>query len=232
MFSHYTVTDRLPSADGEHTRPQRALGLACAASGIAAIPIAVVTLVFTSGDRPAVSSDSWSYPFDASAQWVVSGVLAVTHLLTLAGFLGVLVARPHGRSRAATAALWAAVAGYAGLAVCELLSGSIGTSSSDSPEADAVSNAFAVASLVTAAGSIVAGVVIVRRWGLRDLRWSMVLWSGVAMIVLVTPANISGSPVARMIALSVWSLTFVPLGRALIVGQTEPAARALADRRG
>jgi hypothetical protein len=222
MFSHYTVTDRPTPADREYTSPQRALGLACAASGIAAVPIAVVTLVLTLSHRSAVSSDSWSYPFEASAQWAVSGVLAVTHLLTLAGFLGVVMARPHGRSRAAAAGLWAAVVGYAGLAVCELLSGSIGTSRSDSPEADAVSNAFAVASLVVAAGSVVAGVVIVRRWGLRDLGWSMVLWSGVAMIVLVTPANISGNPVARMIALSLWSLTFVPLGRALIRGRTEP----------
>jgi hypothetical protein len=69
--------------------------------------------------------------------------------------------------------------------------------------------------VLTAAGSIVAGVVIVRRLGLRT-GWSMVLLSGVLLVVLVTPASISGNLVFEMVALTLWSLTFVPLGQALI----------------
>ncbi|MGI8653488.1 MAG: hypothetical protein ACR2I7_11910, partial [Geodermatophilaceae bacterium] len=45
-------------------------------------------------------------------------------------------------------------------------------------------------------------------------RW-MVLASGVVMILLVTPAIISGDLVLRMLALTLWSLTFIPLGRAI-----------------
>ena len=139
-------------------------------------------------------------------------MLAVTHLLTLAGFVGVLRSGPQGRSRAALGGLGAAVVGYAALAVAEVLSGRIGGVTADSASAEAVSDVFAVASVLVAVGSIVAGVVIVRRRGSGDVGWSMVLWSGVAMVVLVTPANIVGNPVLRMVALTVWSLTFVPLG--------------------
>jgi hypothetical protein len=43
----------------------------------------------------------------------------------------------------------------------------------------------------------------------------MVLASGVVMLVLVTPANINGALVPRTLALILWSLTLVPLGRTI-----------------
>jgi hypothetical protein len=52
----------------------------------------------------------------------------------------------------------------------------------------------------------------------------MVLWSGVLLVVLVTPANVSGNLVFEMLALTLWSLTFVPLGRELIRSQNVVAA--------
>jgi hypothetical protein len=163
MPTEYAVTTQRPTTPA--TRSLRPLGLACAASGIAGVAICIVTLSYPA----AVSSDRWSYPFDSTAQWTVSLVLAVTHLLTLAGFLGVIAARPYGRSRMAAVGLWAAVVGLAGLAVCEVLSGGVGTQSNDSSAANAVSGGFGVTSLLVAAGTIVAGVVIVRRRGLRRL---------------------------------------------------------------
>jgi hypothetical protein len=214
MPTEYTVTTQRPTTP--ITRSLRDLGIACAASGIAGVAIGIVTLSYPA----AVSSDRWSYPFDSTAQWIISLLLAVTHLLTLAGFLGVIAAHPYGRSRAAVAGLWAAVLGYAGLAICEVLSGGVGTQRNDSSAATAVSGAFAAASLLTAAGSIVAGIVIVRRLGLRSMGWSMVLWSGVVTVVLVTPANIAGNEAITTITLILWSLTFVPLGRALIQART------------
>lgn len=216
MRTEYHVTT--PNRTAPATRSLRTLGLACAASGIAGVVIGIVTLAYPA----AVASDRWSYPFDATAQWIVSIVLAVTHLLTLAGFVGVIAADPHGRSRVAALGLRAAVVGYAGLAVCEVLSGGVGTQSDDSSSAVAVSSGFAVTSLLAAAGSIVAGVVIVRRRGLRSVGWSMVLWSGIVMVVLVTPANITGNATFRIVALMLWSLTFVPLGQAL--GRTRDQA--------
>ena len=47
--------------------------------------------------------------------------------------------------------------------------------------------------------------------------------SGIAMIVVVTPANISGNQTFRMVALMLWSLCFVGLGlavRRLAAGRT------------
>ena len=43
----------------------------------------------------------------------------------------------------------------------------------------------------------------------------MVLASGAVIILLVTPANISGDLVVRTLALILWSLTFIPLGRTI-----------------
>jgi hypothetical protein len=217
MPTEYTVTTQRPTTPV--TRSLRNLGVACAASGIGGVAIGIVTLSYPA----AVPSNRWSYPFDARTQWIVSIVLAITHLLTLAGVLGVIAARPYGRSRAAVVGLWAAVLAYAGLAICEVLSGGLGTQSNDSSAANAVNGAFGVTSLLAAVGSIVAGIVIVRQRGLRSIGWSMVLWSGIVMIVLVTPANIAGNEKVATIALIVWSLTFVPLGQAL--------ARTSTDRR-
>ena len=173
--------------------------------------VAVCTLAYPA----AVPSTQWSYPFSTDAQWVVSVVLAAAHLLTLAGFIGVVNARPYGQSKVAAAGLWVAIAGYLGLAIAEILSGAIGDQATSSSAASTLGTVFGIASILTAVGSILAGTVIVRFAAWNGLgRW-MVLASGVIMVVLVTPANIANSELLRMIALSVWSLTFIPLGRTL-----------------
>jgi hypothetical protein len=43
----------------------------------------------------------------------------------------------------------------------------------------------------------------------------MVLASGVLMVVLVNPANVLGDVTFRTVALVLWSLTFLPLGRTI-----------------
>ncbi|MEJ7704833.1 MAG: hypothetical protein WKF47_14770 [Geodermatophilaceae bacterium] len=202
-----------PSVAG--TRLRR-LGLACLVSGVLGVLAGAVTL----GYPPAVPEDQWSYPFPVGVQWALSIVLALTHALTLAGFLGLIAADPHRRNRAAVIGIWVAVLGYAGLTVCELLSGAIGSESNSSSLAGTVGSAFGVASLLTAIGSVVAGVVIVKRNVWHGLgRW-MVLASGVIIILLVTPANISGDLLLRTLALTLWSLTFIPLGRAISASAT------------
>jgi hypothetical protein len=208
MPAEYTITTPRPAAPD--TDSLRNFGLAFMASGLIGVASCIVNLSYPA----AVPKDSWSYPFDATAQWAVSGVLATTHLLAIVGFVGVLIAAPYGRSRQARIGVWVAIVGCAGLTVCELLSGAVGTRNNNSSLAGAVSGAFGVASLLTAAGSIVAGVVIARRLGLRN-GWSMLLWSGVVLVVLVTPAGISGNLVFEMVALTLWSLLYVPLGQAL-----------------
>jgi hypothetical protein len=209
MPAEYTITTPRPAAPA--TNSLRNFGLAFVASGLIGVAICIVTLSYPA----AVPKDSWSYPFDATAQWAVSSVLSITHLLAIAGFVGVLIAAPYGRSHAARIGIWAAIIGSAGLAVCELLSGAVGTRNNNTSFAGAVNGAFGVASLLTAAGSIVAGVVIARHLGVRS-RWSMLLWSGIVLVVLVTPASIGGNLVFAMVALTLWSLLYVPLGQAVI----------------
>ncbi|MFY9915019.1 MAG: hypothetical protein WAK18_10155 [Nocardioidaceae bacterium] len=197
---------------------QARLGLACMASGALGVAVAAFTLAYPA----AVPSTQWSYPFPPTVQVVISVVLAAAHLLTLAGFVGVWYARPFGQSRLAPAGLWVAVMGYFGLAIAEILSGAIGDQETTSSAATAVGTVFGIASLLTALGSIVAGTAIARTAVWRGMgRW-MVLASGVVMVVLVTPANIANSELLRMIALSLWSLTFLPLGRTIIVERAEP----------
>ncbi|MCW2759220.1 MAG: hypothetical protein JWO46_2966 [Nocardioidaceae bacterium] len=184
------------------------LGAACTASGVLGVATALATVLWS----PAVPDTQWSYPFPLGVQWVVSLVLAVTHLLTAAGFLGVLAARPYGASHAASVALRVAVVGLVLLSVAEILSGAIGRSDVDSSAAGVVGSVFGVASLLNALGAVVAGVVIVRAGRWQGLGAWMVLASGLVLILLVTPANLAGSETFRTIALTLWSLTFIPLG--------------------
>ncbi len=188
-----------------------AYGAACVASGVLGLVAGAVTLLYD----PAVSSDQWSYPFSTSAQWVISVGLAITHVLSALGFAGVLLARPHGDSRAATITLRVAVVGFLLLAVAEVLSGAIGGEGISSSAAGWVGALFGISSLLTAVGGLVAGTVIVRAARWHGLGAWMVLASGIVMIVLVTPANVAGDLVPRTVALILWSLTFIPLGRAL-----------------
>ena len=92
-------------------------------------------------------------------QWVVSVVLAVTHVLTALGFTGVLarppVRREPSRSRDA-ADRGRRVRGSSALA--ELLSGAIGGEDLDSTAAGWVGALFGISSLMTALGGLVAGI--------------------------------------------------------------------------
>ncbi len=201
------------------TRPDsrlRSSGAACAASGILGVLAGVLTLLYD----PAVPSDQWSYPFSTSVQWMVSVALAVIHVLSALGFAGVLLARPHGSSRAATLTLRIAVVGFLLLAVAELGSGAIGGEGLDSSAAAWVGTLFAIASLMTALGGVVAGTVIVRAGHWTGLGAWMVLATGVLMLLLVTPANITGDLTFRTTALILWSLPFVPLGLSIARSST------------
>jgi hypothetical protein len=210
MTKGLAVSDTLTSGSTTSTR-LRTYGAACAASGVLGLLIGLVTIAWPHD----VPVDQWSYPFPLGVQWTVSLVLVATHLLTAAGFVGVLVADPHRSRRAATVTLQVAVAGFVLLAVAEFLSGAIGGSDVDSAAATWVSTLFGIASLMTALGGIWGGIVIVRERVWTGSGAWLVLASGVAMILLVTPGNIAGGLVVRTIALSIWSLVFIPLGRVI-----------------
>ncbi len=73
-------------------------------------------------------------------------------------------------------------------------------------------HAFGITSLVFAVGAIVGGLAIVRADVWQGPWTGVVLATGVVIIVLVTPANISGSLLFRQSALLIWSSLFIPLG--------------------
>lgn len=207
MSSDTAITDTAPP----RSRQLRGLGTALVISGVMGVVVGILTIMYS----PAVPTDQWSYPFTLGWQLTVSVVLALAHLLTLVGFIGVLRANPHRNSRVAAIALWVAIAGFGLLAISEVLSGAIGAESTDSSAAASVGTVFGIASLLVAAGSIVAGVVIVRAKVWDGLgRW-IVLASGLVLLVLVTPSNIVGDPTFRNISLILWTLTLIPLGQAV-----------------
>jgi hypothetical protein len=210
MTTGHAVSDTLTSGSSTSSRLST-YGAAAVASGVLGIVVGLVTIAWPHD----VSVDQWSYPFPVGMQWVVSLVLVMAHLLSGAGFVGVLAANPYRSRRAARVALQVVVAGFVLLALAEFLSGAIGGSDVDSTAAIWVGTLFGIASLMTALGSIWAGVVIVREKVWTGLGAWMVLASGGVIILLVTPANISGDLVVRTLALILWSLTFIPLGRTI-----------------
>ena len=83
-----------------------------------------------------------------------SVVLALAHALTAAGFIGIVLASPHRRSRIAAIGLWLAFAGFVVLTFCELASGAIGDQAVTSTVAENVSAAFGIGSMATALGAV------------------------------------------------------------------------------
>ena len=197
-----TQTDTLPTTE------TRRLGLACAASGVVMVLLAI-PMGMHIGDA---AKNQWSYPQSAGLFLAESVLLAVAHLLSAAGFVGALRLEAQGGSRAGRMGLWAAIVGLVGLAAAEIASGLIGEKANDSGIATAVSTVFGITSLVFAIGAIVGGLAIVRAdvWQ-GPWKW-VVLATGVVIMVLVTPANISGSLLFRQSALLIWSALFIPFG--------------------
>jgi hypothetical protein len=186
----------------------RRLGLACTLSGVLMLGVSVIT-AFPPGGVP---DDQWSYPQTQSQFLVISLVLAIAHVLSAGGFIGVSRLTAAGQGRASQAGIAAAIAGLGALGLCELISGFIADEPLDSSAAAIVGTLFGLSSLLFAAGAITAGIRIVRAgrwpgWG----RW-LVLATGVVIVVLVTPANATGEPVFRWVSLAIWGALFVPLG--------------------
>ena len=186
----------------------RQWGLACAASGVLGVAVGVLTIAYPA----AVGDDRWSYPFPFALGLIVGLLLAVIHVLTLAGFAGTRAAHAPAATRGATTALTIAIVGYGLLAVCEVASGFIGRSDIESTTAGIVGSGFGLASLLIAVGSVWAGVLLLRLQPTFRMGSRAILASGLIMIFLVTPANISGDLTARTLALILWSICFIPLG--------------------
>ena len=228
---------RLPSGIGMET-----LGITCGASGVLSLAAGALTLRWP----PAVGQDSWSYPFPYGAGVALGVLLAIVHLMTLAGFVATKLI---SRTRAASTGASTAIVGFTLLAVAEIAGAVIGGQRTDSAAAGVVGTLFGLGSVLVSGGSIAAGASLARPYRqttspsgggpadiggvrlpasgtVRDDRnrtavGSLVLLSGLTLLVLVTPANLSGDLAFRMAALMSWSVFFVPLG-VLLARRVDP----------
>ena len=205
-----------------------AMGTACVASGVIGVLLGAFTLAYP----VAVSADVWSYPFPYGVALALGFLLAVTHLLTLAGFAGIRILANGRFGRWVPTGLWIAIAGFAVLAVSEVAGGFIGDKPVDSDAAAVVATAFGVGSLMTAVGALLSGTLLIRRRAWQRVgAWAMTA-SGVTMAALVTPANISGGITFRMISLILWSACFIPLGIVLTRSKMTASTPSVAAARG
>ncbi|MGB4778021.1 hypothetical protein [Microbacterium sp.] len=157
---------------------------------------------------PAGHPDTWAYP---TAPWlfaVLSVLLAVAHLLVLAGF--VAVARTT--TGAARVFAWVGALGTLLVAAAEVWSAFIATEPAAGSAAETLSYLYTASSLLIIVGSIGAGVALLRTW--RDAGFALLV-SGAYLLLIATPVLIIADAVTRTIVLTIWGLIYVWLGLAL-----------------
>jgi hypothetical protein len=191
------MTTTLSTHATRSDRTTTSWGRWCAVSGVVMVLLTPVMGIRLGDPVPG----SWAEPHGPRIFLVESVALAVLHVLSALGFLGAW--RQTGRR-----ALLVAAGGLGLLSAAELASGAIGSSDVDSGAAAAVGTVFGVATLVFTAGCLVA-------WRTHWSVWAL----GLVILLLVTPANVSGEMVLRQLALAVWSALFVPLGLAVTRGR-------------
>jgi len=153
-------------------------------AGASAVSGVVVALVVTPASQ--VSVEMWSYPWSATALVPVSLVYTVLHLAVLVGLLGLT------RSGAGRIGAWIAVAGTAVLAVAELLSIPIAGQTMDQAGPGLVGATFGLGTVLSAAGFLTGGIVIVRaRQGAGWRRYILLvtgIWTTAMLGLVGTPA--------------------------------------------
>lgn len=194
-------------------------------SGWLGVVLALVSLPFLSSG---VSSDVWNYPLPGGVHVLVSVLLVLDHLLTGHGFIG--LAELQGLGNWARNSLRVSAVGFILLAGCEAVSGALVGSDVEGSPAVRLGYAFGMVSLLIAVPTALAGIAVLRGRLLTGSASISLLASGLILLVGVTAANITGDPIARAVALALWSFTFVWAGRALATharaATSEPLDRA------
>lgn len=186
------------------------------ASGVLGSAVAVGTLAFLGSSVP---EDVWNHPVPGSVHVAFATLLVVVHLLSAHGFWG--LSRVDGATRVVRVAALVGAASQVLLSACEAASGTLVGVAMTSGAATAVGSAFGVVSMVYAVATLIGGVALARRRLLPGANWSVAA-SGAILLFLVTPANITGATVLRMVALTLWSLVFVWMGRGLATAARSP----------
>ncbi|GAA4557272.1 hypothetical protein [Pseudonocardia xishanensis] len=191
--------------DIEIRADRSALGRIGIWGGVVGAVLALVMLLVT----PAVGEDRYSFPFTTGVYSISQVVFAVQHLTMIAAVLTVFaVVR-------ARVGLGIALAGLALLTMMELVAITAATEPLDGGWAQVVNTLYAVPTIVTGVGLVVAGLGIARARHVAGwARW-VTLVTGIYVFVVLIP-GIMGPFVMGRIVIGVWSLLFGALAWAAV----------------
>ena len=188
----------------------RTLGRLCVAGGVIGAAGGLVTAFIPA----AVDTDRFSYPYTPGWFLVAQAVFLVSHLLMLAGVLGVLRVGAAGHGRLAAWGGAVSVAGLVTLSVCEVAAMFLLHASTSSAAVGWLNAGYGLASLLTGTGPVLLGIAVVRAGTWHGWRRWIVLACGVELLA-ATPA-IAGPFLAGRLALTVWVALYTALGVALL----------------
>lgn len=185
----------------------RPLGAACAAGGLLGVLVTTVQVIHaTSSSTP---DDLWRSPWSSGAFIVVGLLWCVSHVLVLAGLVGLRRSRHGGPGRAAAAGAALAIAGTALILVGEIAGMTIGDRSEDSGAAGAVAAVYGVGTLLAVIGLALLGREVLRTgswtgWR-RGIPLALAGWGVMLLWLPLTPLAPVGSLVidALFVALGV-----------------------------
>lgn len=203
-----TITTR--TAAGRAGR-LRTLGTVTVAAGLLGAASAVAVIAWPEQ----VTTDHYSYPFNAAGYTVAQVWFAGQHLGLLAGLYGLAVLAWPRVGRSTRAGLVTAMLGIAVLAACEIFAVGAAHALVGSDRANLVDSLYGVPMTLAGIGLVVAGAGLARRqilpgWG----RWAPLVL-GVYVFVPLFPA-VFGPMVLGRLAIGVWMLLFAALGVALV----------------
>ncbi len=200
---------RPASADASHGDRIRRLGAACVAGGLLGVAITTAQLIHATSS--ATADDLWRSPWSSGTFIVVGLLWCLSHLLVLAGLVGMRRSGHGGAGRAAATGAALAIAGTAVILAGEIAGLTIGDRSEDSGAAAAVGAVYGVGTLLAVIGLALYGRQVLRTgtWtGWR--RWTPLALAAWGVMLLWLPLT----PLAPTGALVIDAL-FVALGVAL-----------------
>ena len=171
-----------------------------------ALPLALgATLGSLDGNH---HSHSWAYPVPVWAFVTMSVGLALSHWLVTSGYLSTM---RSGTGPAVARFAWIALVGTVAVGGCELWSAALARSDKNGTAADALNVGYGISSVLIVAGSCGSGWLLLRTWR----RVALPLLVGSALLLVAVVLLAVGSDNAQLVALTVWSLSYVWLGAGL-----------------
>jgi hypothetical protein len=204
------------------TKSLRPAGMSCIV-GAAATTLGGIVVQGIVQPATTVSDQRWSYPWSSGALVPISLLWASLHLLVFVGLLGFARSGLAGPSRSVRLGATLALVGTALLFVGELGSILIRDQRTDDTGAVIVGAIFGIASLLTAAGFLAAGIATLRARLWRGWRRFTPLSAGIATCVLL---GLDSTTKALPTGVAIYGLCLLALGVALYMQPTpEPDKR-------